>query len=125
MTKGELARQNFDAGMNCAQAVVLAFKDEMNMDESALKKLIIGFGGGFGRQHLVCGAVCGMTMVLSYLKSDGKDKLASYEVIRRACSEVKERIGSLICSELMGANKIPCAEICQIVADITQKNLEI
>ena len=111
--------------MNCAQAVVLAFKDELGFDEITLKKLIIGYGGGFGRQRLVCGAVCGMTMVLSYLKSDGEDKLASYEVIKRACAEVKEKLGSLICSELMDKNKTPCAEICQIVADITQKNLQL
>ena len=51
MTKGQLAKKNFESGMNCAQAVLLAFKDEMNMDEVALKKLIIGFGGGF-RHHL-------------------------------------------------------------------------
>ena len=49
MNKGEIAKQNFNSGLNCAQAVVLAFKDQMNMDEQTLKKLIIGFGGGVGR----------------------------------------------------------------------------
>ena len=119
MTKGELAKKNFESGMNCAQAVALAFKDEMGLTETQIKKLIIGFGGGFGRQRLVCGAVCGMTMVLSYLKSNGDDKLACYEIIRSACDRVKEKLGSITCSELLELNKVSCAEICAIVADIT------
>lgn len=125
MTKGEIAKQNFQSGLNCAQAVVLAFKDEMGMDELTLKKLIIGFGGGFGRQRLVCGAVCGMTMVLSYLKSDGNDKLACYPIIKSACERVKAELGSIECSELTSAEKMPCANICAIVADITNEYLEI
>ena len=95
MTKAELARNYFESGYNCCQAVALAFKDEMGLDELALKKLIIGFGGGFARQRLVCGAVSGMTMVLSYLKSDGQDKLGAYAIIKSACDEVKEQIGSI------------------------------
>ncbi len=129
MTKGELAKKNFESGMNCAQAVLLAFKDEMNMDEVALKKLIIGFGGGFARQRYVCGAVSGMTMVLSYLKSDGEDKLSSYALIKDACDKVKQQLGSIICSQLMqdvldGKQKIPCGDICKIVADITNEYIK-
>ena len=121
MTKGEIAKLNFQSGLNCAQAVMLAFKEEMGLSELELKKLIIGFGGGFARQRLVCGAVSGMTMVLGYLKSDGNDKLAAYDIVKKACEEVKEQLGSIICSELMGANKVPCGEICKIVADVTAK----
>ena len=123
MNKGEIAKQNFNSGLNCAQAVVLAFKDQMNMDEQTLKKLIIGFGGGVGRQRLVCGAVCGMTMVLSYLKSDGNDKLAAYAIIKSACEEVKDKLGSITCAELIQKGKIPCDEICRIVAEVTEKYL--
>lgn len=141
MTKGELAYNLFKEGNNCAQAVALAFKDELKLSEEDIKKLIIGFGGGFGRQRLVCGAVSGMTMVLGYLKSDGVDKMSIYQIIQDACKEVKDELGSLICAELLdGADAIktnptpdertaeyykkrPCADICKFVADITAKYL--
>ena len=29
MTKGEIAKENFMTGLNCSQAVVLAFKEEI------------------------------------------------------------------------------------------------
>ena len=142
MTKGELANNIFNKGYNCAQAVALAFQEEMGLSEDAIKKLIIGFGGGFGRQRLVCGAVSGMTMVLGYLRSDDMDKLAVYEIIQKACAEVKNKLGSLICSELLDGEvtlrtsnnvdektmqrfkKRPCDEICKIVADDTDKYLK-
>lgn len=123
MTKGEIAKNNYQSGMNCAQAVVLAFKEEIGLSELTLKKLIIGFGGGFGRQGLVCGAVCGMTMVLSYLKTDGVDKLKAYALIKDACETVKQKIGSIVCADLLADKKVPCGEICKIVADITQNFL--
>ena len=139
MTKGQLAKQNFNSGLNCAQAVVLAFKDEIGLTEEQLKKLSIGFGGGLGRQRLTCGAVSGMCMVLSYLKSNGQDKLAIYSLIQDACAQFKNQVGSLICAELLEGKvkvetspvpeqrtaeyykKRPCAELCEIAADITAK----
>lgn len=121
MTKGEIAKSLYEQGLNCAQAVVLAFKEEMGLEENQLKKLIAGFGGGFGRQGLVCGAVSGMTMVVGYLMPENSEKLAVYERIKNACVLVKEQLGSLNCKELKEMNKTSCGDICKIVADITEK----
>ncbi len=141
MTKGELAKQIFTSGRNCAQSVALAFKDEMGLTEEQISKLIIGFGGGFGRQRLVCGAVSGMVMVLGYMLSDGKDSLSAYTIVQNACAEFKAELGSLICSELLEGvavqggvkpearteeyyKKRPCADICQVAGDIVAKYLK-
>ncbi len=120
MNKGELAKKIFLEGNNCAQAVALAFKDEMGIGEEDAKRFIVGFGGGFGRQGLVCGAVSGMTMVIGAVNSD-KDKLACYKLVVSACEEIKTRLGSLDCKTLKAESKVPCGEICKIVADITEK----
>ena len=140
MTKGEIAKEIFLSGKNCSQSVVLSFKQEMGLSEEQLEKLSIGFGGGIGRLRLTCGAVSGMVMVLSYLKSKNIDRSEIYPIIQSACKDVKEELGSLICAELLEGvktdnspipeertkeyyKKRPCAEICQVVADITQKYL--
>lgn len=143
MTKGEIAKANFMTGLNCCQSVVLAFKDEMGMDETTLKKLSIGYGGGVARLRNVCGAVLGMTMVLSYLKSDGEDKLKIYAFIQQACKEFSDEVGSIICAELLDGEtlkdksavpeertekyyqKRPCADLCVLAADITEKYLKM
>jgi C_GCAxxG_C_C family probable redox protein len=113
------------------------------MTEDAIKKALIGFGGGFGRQRLVCGAVSGMTFVLGSLLSDGQDKLSIYKIIQDACNEIKQEIGSLICAELLEGKvkvdtkfvpeertteyykKRPCGDIVELIADITEKYLKI
>ena len=141
MDKGQIAVENFKAGLNCAQAVVLAFKNELNLDEKTLKKLSIAFGGGLGRQRLTCGAVSGMCMVLGALLSDGEDRLKAYEIVQKACADFKREVGSIICAELLDKNsatskspkpeerteeyykKRPCAELCRLAAEIAQKYL--
>ena len=121
MDKGSVAFENFNSGLNCSQAVVLAFKEQLDLDETVLKKLSIGFGGGLGRQRLTCGAVSGMCMVISALKSDGVDKLAIYSVIKDACDEFKNVADSLICENLLQDKKLSCAQMCRLAAEIAQK----
>ena len=146
MDRGAEAERLFKEGYNCSAAVVLAFRDliefRLGTGEEQLKKLAIGFGGGLSRQRLTCGAVSGMTMVLSALLSDGADKGKIYSVVQKACAEFKAETGSLICGELLKGpsafdtspcpekrtteyyKKRPCAELCRLAADIAQKFTE-
>ncbi|MBQ3596512.1 MAG: C_GCAxxG_C_C family protein [Clostridia bacterium] len=127
MDKSQIASKYYQDGNNCAQAVVLAFQQEMSMDQTTLKKLALGFGGGVARLQNACGAVLGMVMVLSYLKGTD-DKLASYEFIRGACKEFEEKVGSIICKNIKqiqqeNAQFYNCADVCGIAAKITQDYL--
>lgn len=141
MEKGELAKTIFSTGANCCQSVMLAFKDELGLDEAVIKKLSVGLGGGVARQRMVCGAVSAMVTVLGYLKTDGNDKSAAYKIGQDACARFKEKVGSLVCAELLEGKvnfdaspnpeertesyykKRPCSEICAIAAEIAEELL--
>ena len=140
--KGEIAKRYFLQGLNCCQAVVMAFKDELGLTEDSIKKLTIGFGGGLARQRFTCGAVSGMTMVLGFLKTDGQDKAQAYSLIKAACDEFKAETGSLICAEMLSGEilkdksaipeertpeyykKRPCADLCYLAAEIAEKYIK-
>lgn len=140
--KGEIAYQNFTSGLACSQAVALAFKEEIGIDAELLSDMTLGFGGGIGRQRLVCGAVSGMVMAISALCAKGKSKVELYKVIQDACADFKKEFGSLICAELLGEKplekpnpnaeertpeyykKRPCAEICRIAGEIAEKYIK-
>ena len=140
--KGEIAKSYFLQGLNCCQAVVMAFKDELKLSEEEIKKLTIGFGGGLARQRLTCGAVSGMTIVLGAIKSDGQDKAAAYFLIKKACDEFKAETGSIICAEMLSGEilkdtstvpeerspeyykKRPCADLCYLAAEIAEKYIK-
>lgn len=107
MTKGEIAKNYFLEGYNCAQAVALAYKDEMNMTTEEAAKMASSFGGGMGKLREVCGAVSGMFMVAGSLfgYDDPKDyeaKAKHYELIQYLGGRFKEINGSIICKELLG-----------------------
>ena len=141
MTKGELAKQFFEGGKNCSQAVALAFCEEMRIDEETVARQTVGFGGGMGRMREVCGTVSGMTYVISNLFGD-KSKGEVYEIVQYAAEKFKEENGSIICRELLGLStaekqspvpearteqyykKRPCAELCEIAADILDEAIK-
>ena len=99
-----------EKGFNCAQSVSAAFADETGLSEETLLTLSSAFGGGFGRMREVCGAACGMTIILGALcgysdtqNPDAKIKL--YECERELIDKFKKANGSFICREILGAGK--------------------
>ncbi len=144
MTKGKLARQYFELGYNCSQAVVLAFADEIGLDIDTLAKISSSFGGGIGRMREVCGTVSGMALVLGFLygydsPTDNSAKKAHYDRVQTVANRFKELNGSVVCRELLGLSPItpisstptertpdfykkrPCAELAQIAGDILEE----
>lgn len=113
MTKREIAENYFVEGYNCAQAVVLAFADEIcssDEEKERLLKISSSFGGGFGRLREICGAVSGMGIVAGALYGIGsgtatEQKSEHYALIQKLAGKFSEINGSIICRELLGAKK--------------------
>ena len=101
----EIAKKLFETGYNCSQAVVLAFKDVLSVDEETLKKVSLPFGGGLGRLRLTCGAASGLAVVLGLL-IENNDKAYVYDVTRELLEKVEKTNGSLICKELLESKNI-------------------
>lgn len=105
MTHGENAAQLFCEGYNCAQAVAVAFCDVTGLDKAQAAKMASPFGGGFGRQREVCGAVSGMCQVLGFLygyDSPNPDRqLALYADVQVLCAQFREKAGSIVCRDIL------------------------
>lgn len=103
---GEKAEKLFTEGYNCAQAVVYAFNDILELDDKMILSLSSSFGGGMGRLREVCGAVTGAFMVLGvlygYSDVNASDKGDHYSRIQEFANRFKEDNGSIICRELLG-----------------------
>ncbi|MCX6237082.1 MAG: C-GCAxxG-C-C family protein [Bacteroidia bacterium] len=96
----------FDEGYACSQAVLLAFGNQFNLDESTAKLISSTFGGGMGRLRQKCGAVTGGFMVLglAYGNTDPKDmdtKLAAYNKVQELNRQFEEINGTSICAEIL------------------------
>lgn len=107
MTRAERAVQLFDEGCNCAQAVVLAFLDELPMDEAVASSVASPFGGGMGQMGEVCGAFTGACIVLGGIggctdPTNRRGRKELYEDVQRIAELFRADNGSLICRELLG-----------------------
>lgn len=143
--RAEMAMDNFKEGYNCAQSVILAFSDLINIEKKDLLRLASPFGGGIGRMREVCGAVSGMIMVegilLGYSSPDATDeKKEVYSRTRSLAEEYIQQNGSIICRELLQGvphsdgsvpeqrndeyyKKRPCAELVYCAAEILARHL--
>ena len=84
---------------NCAQAVLLAFQEELGKTEEELLALGSGFGAGMGGMEATCGALCGAAMAAGLLnRSDSPTKGITNAMLQ----EFKEKAGATICGDLKG-----------------------
>lgn len=145
MDKKEKAVELFKSGYNCTQSVLLAFAEELDLDEKTALKIASSFGGGMGRLREVCGAFSGLLMAagLKFGPEDPKDvqaKTAHYALVQKLAAEFKKEHGSIICRELLGLpgaqppvpetrtpqyyKKRPCPEMIACAAGLMEKLLQ-
>ena len=109
MSRAERAKELFEQGYACSQAVALAFSDLVEINEQEIAKLTLPFGGGLGRLRLTCGAVSGIAVVVGLLFADAEsspeNKKKVYDITQELAEKFKKENGSLICADLLsGAN---------------------
>ena len=146
MDRAILAKQYFNEGYACSQAIILAFEDLIGIDKGQLSKLVLPLGGGLGRLRLTCGAINSMAMVVGILFSDSesnsenKDKV--YAIVQDLSERFKKEMHTLNCEELLKQaeleveiggkseerskeyyNKRPCGNIVYKVALILEEYL--
>lgn len=108
MSRIDNALSFFRKGYNCAQAVSVAFEDILPLNESDLLSVATGFGAGFGRKQLTCGAVTGAIMVLGSHYFDPSSPVESkkkcYRNVRDFHTRFTEKMGTDECIRLLGVD---------------------
>ncbi len=105
----EEAIESFRDGLNCAQAVVTSFADELNFDKNMAEILSCGFGGGMGRLGETCGAVTGSYMTLGIYNcrkftDNASRKEGTYTMVQEFSKIFKQINGSTNCKSLINCD---------------------
>ena len=145
MNRKELAQGYFKQGYNCAQSVVMAFRDLTGLGEEESARLASSFGGGLGRMREVCGTVSGMAIVAGILFGYDDPKVVGasqkhYALVQELAGAFREKNGSIICRELLGDHspirsapeartaeyykKRPCVELVGDAVEILESKIE-
>ena len=99
MDRKEVAVNLKHNGNNCAQAVLLSFKDLVNLSEVDLKKLGSGFGVGMGCMESTCGALVAANMILGMLNDGSMLTMKKSKVLLERFRELSK---DTICKNLKG-----------------------
>ena len=140
------AKQYFQEGYNCAQAVALAYADITSLDKQTVATITASFGGGMGRLREVCGAVSGMSFMASFISpcptaDNAAAKKANYALVQEFAEAFRKQNGAIVCRTLLGLDrpkdeptpsertaeyykKRPCADLVYDAALIVGKYLE-
>ena len=122
MNRAEKAVEYKHSGANCAQAVLLACADALDVDEDTLKKMGAGFAVGMGTLDATCGALCAAQMIHGLVNYKG------YPILRDAkeITEIfKTRVGALRCGDIKGVETgeilCPCDDCIRHAVDILEE----
>jgi C_GCAxxG_C_C family probable redox protein len=140
MTKGQIAKEYFAKGYNCAQSVFLAFADELGVDKTFAARLTNCLGGGLSQTGGICGAVSAGCLVFSGLygretESREGEQLARQQRTYRLVQEFQRRFvaefGATGCPALLEKgladsgdaknNKVNCPLYVQRAAEIAEE----
>ena len=100
MNRIEKGVDYFKMGYNCAQAVLLAFEDDLNLPQETLLKIGAGLGAGFARTRNLCGAVNGMGIVYGLL-TNTTDKAKAYQEMQDLISDFTSIFKDINCGQLL------------------------
>ena len=104
----EDAVKYFNSGFNCAESVLLALSEVLNITNDCIPRIATGFGGGM-RTGDICGAVSGAVMGLGlhYGRTTAEEKKkrnCTYAVVEEFVDQFRKIHGSIICRELLGVD---------------------
>ena len=109
MSHIEQVRRYLESGYNCAEAMVSSFADSVGVVPEVVLPAATLFAAGIGRTGNVCGLVSGAALVLGLAvgprdPADGETKERAYALVGELVRDVKELLGSIRCTDILGAD---------------------
>lgn len=129
------AMQLFNERYNCAQSIMLAYNDLVDIDEDTAFRISSGFEGGIAKLGKTCGTLNASVMLLSLkygetTKLDVDSKIKRRKIIREFVNEfTKNHNKGINCTEILTEERDKtytmhsekCASIVSEVCDLLDK----
>jgi C_GCAxxG_C_C family probable redox protein len=105
--ESERAVEYFDSGFNCAESVLLAVAEAMQLDGCSPQKFATAFGAGIARHGGICGCLAGAAVAVGLavgrVSSDDQDsKELVYAIVNAIFESFAARLHTVECRELTG-----------------------
>jgi len=121
MITEEKALEGFDKGIDCSQAVLAEFAEELGLDKNIALKISSAFGGGMWNGE-TCGCVVGalMALGLKYGQTENVDMNKKQKFLSVKSDFEKrfsQKYGSCICKKILGYDISKSDEMQKIIEE--------
>ena len=96
-----------NGGLSCSQALLTVFGEAYGIDPAKARILGRTLAGGIGGQGEVCGYVTSALLILAHACNDPDEAQArkqTHPAVESLLRQFRERRGTLLCKELLGAD---------------------
>lgn len=96
-----------NGGLSCSQAVLTVYGEQYGIDSEKARLLGRTLAAGIGRQGETCGYITGALLILAHAYNDKDEAQArkkTHPVVMELIRRFKERYGTMMCKELLGAD---------------------
>ncbi len=100
MSRIDLAINYKNKGLNCAEAILKAYSDVVDVDFEVLQRIGSGFGIGMGCFEATCGSLIGANIILGLLNNNPMKKTMTMS--SKLVSKFKELSKDITCKVLKG-----------------------
>jgi C_GCAxxG_C_C family probable redox protein len=97
----------FNSGYCCAESVLKAVADDMNVKSDLIPAIASGFCGGISRTRSMCGAVSGAIMAINLKlgrQSPDQSQEENYLAVQKILAAFQDEFGSINCYDLTGCD---------------------
>lgn len=127
-SKEEAAKSYYAQGCNCAQAVFLAFAEELGLSADVAGKIALPYGGGMGRGE-TCGALTGALMALGLAQNASvppapEEKNAACAKAKTLANDFQETFGTTLCREILALPEGKGKKLCPALVGFMAARLE-
>jgi C_GCAxxG_C_C family probable redox protein len=96
-----------NGGLSCSQAILAVYGEQYGIDPEKARLLGRTLAGGIARQGETCGYVTAAILILAHAHNDKDEAQArkkTHPVVMELIRRFKERYGTTMCKELLGAD---------------------
>ncbi|MCP5514917.1 MAG: C_GCAxxG_C_C family protein [Spirochaetales bacterium] len=92
-------------GYNCAESTLYGLAKYLEIDSTLIPRIATPFGGGFGRNGMMCGSLAagGMALGIVYGRdSIDEERAPAYDAVDRLLAKFRDNIGNINCLDITG-----------------------
>lgn len=101
------AHRHFEAGLLCAESVLAAVAEHLDIHSPLIPGIATGFSNGVAGTWSTCGCISGGVLAINVVlgRQEGNTSIAgNYQAVRQLIQEFQDRHGSTQCSELLACD---------------------